>query len=220
MLSTQEMDNKQNDSDDFPDLPDEKLENDEEELTITYCDIYKLFNEIQFTYDKLFIDIRPVSEFEKLKIKQFINIPFAILNDDNCDEKLIEKLMNANKTNFIQNTFDSSSKLISFNIIYVISNQYMIDNKMDIKLYKYLNNIIFDTFDNNIPIVSLNVSFNNFYKQFPFLCYKDNSSKIFKYPSQIINNELFLGNMTDATTKQVLLDLKITHIINMTPQFM
>ena len=53
-------------------------------------------------------------------------------------------------------------------------------------------------------------------KKFPFL-HKENG--LSSYPSQIINDKLYLGNKTHATTKQILMDLSINYIINMTPSF-
>ena len=101
-------------------------------------------------------------------------------------------------------------------IIYCIANQSMIADKTDSKFAKYLQTVMMDTFDKSIKIRMVNNSFASFSKTFPYLCFRKFGCDIEKYPNQIINNQLFLGNNSDANNKQILKHLKITHIINMT----
>ena len=192
-------------------LPKQKEEDDEKKSVdpFSFCDVYELFNHVQFVWTKLFIDIRPKQQFDKQAITQFLNIPNDILNDENCDEIVIAKFNAAKKTKLGE----------KIEAIFVVNG-----SKMDetIEFTKYFQKLIVDTYDlNDIPIYILNTDFDNFRHKFPFLCHgiDDDKYGIHKYPSQILNDKLFLGNMTHAVTKQILLNLKITHIINMTPQF-
>ena len=73
-----------------------------------------------------------------------------------------------------------------------------------------------------MTFIILNCDFNTFYQKFPYICYspKSENMKLNKqsYPNQILNDELFLGNIDHATSKEILKNLKITHILNITMQ--
>ena len=191
---------------------DNKESNDDNKANFTRCNVYELYNTVQFGWTKVFIDIRPKKEFEIMAATQFINMPYDLLSDQDCDEKVIGIISQEKKKKL--------GEEIEF--IYCISNKQLIDNQSDIKFCSYLKEIICDTFElTKTSIIILDTEFNTFYEKFPFLCYGPNDDKrdIERYPSQIINDKLFLGNMTNATSKKVLLDLKINFILNMTQQF-
>eukprot|EP01083_Nonionella_stella_P036093 98493_1 len=207
---------------DLPELPDEdseeKTDKSEEINDLSYCDIYTLFNALQFEWNKLFIDIRPKLIFVKTKINYFINIPFDILSSDQCDEIIIAQILNAKKQR-MQNMYSHhDTNAFPFEAIYAVSGNK--NRKMDIEVCEYIKKLIADTFDHQkTPIIMLNTGGDIFCRRFPFLCHAK-EDEVFKYPSQIVNDELFLGNRSHATTKQVLMDLGITHVINMTTQSM
>lgn len=62
--------------------------------------------------------------------------------------------------------------------------------------------------------------FEKFRLKYPFLCCFNNikvkgmNSSLITYPSEIIDNEIYLGNAIHSGNKKILKDLKITHIIN------
>eukprot|EP01083_Nonionella_stella_P183594 663945_1 len=159
-----------------------------------YCDIYQLYNALQFGFvDKAFVDIRPTSEFEMHKIYEFVNIPLSIDSDH-----AIKTLLNdASKTKLRK----------QIEAIYLISNDDIASLKKDISFCQYLAKIGVD-----VPIVIVNKSFSYFAEKFPFLCYVKSYEKAFvtQYPSQILNNQLFLGNIDHAVRKDILKNLKIT----------
>lgn len=74
-------------------------------------------------------------------------------------------------------------------------------------------------FEHSTVFLILENSFECFSKQyFPFLCTNNIhwDDKIVEYPSMIINNRLFLGNAYHAITRNILNNLGITHVINVT----
>ena len=80
-------------------------------------------------------------------------------------------------------------------------------NKMNVLKKSCKDIIVFDYFD-------------IFCDKYPFLCSFNNvkvkgmNSSMMTYPSEIIKNKLYLGNAIHSGNKKILIDLKITHIIN------
>eukprot|EP01084_Bolivina_argentea_P059008 107718_1 len=136
-----------------------------------YCDIYTLYNELQFSNSRLttvswyqkgkvFIDIRPKQEFEKHKIYQFVNIPFNILNNNNTEK-------NNNKLMQIINEIRSYHYQKQIRIIYVILNKNMNENNTYIQSCTYLQDkILFDIYNKMIPIVIIKQDFITFCEKF------------------------------------------------------
>ena len=71
-------------------------------------------------------------------------------------------------------------------------------------------------------IYLFNGEYNDFYSKYKFLCNNNNKIKKIKkieYPNMILEDELFLGDGFMSEEKNVMINLKITHIINVTKCF-
>eukprot|EP01084_Bolivina_argentea_P105429 188785_1 len=181
------------------------------------CDVYELFNALQYGYwnrfsEKVFLDMRSAVEFDQKTTYESMNIPLSILNDIESELKLKQIINTLLKTKYHQ----------QISIIYAFSNQQISTDNNHIQLCKYIRNILMNEFNINPQFIFLNTTFNAFYNKFPYICRspKNVTENMVKqtYPSHIINDRLFLGNMDHATTKEVLKNLEITHVLNMTFQ--
>eukprot|EP01084_Bolivina_argentea_P097225 174805_1 len=218
-----------------------ETETDKESINIEYCDIYELYNALQFYWiAKLFIDTRSQSNFQKQTIFHAINLPSIPLNDNS----------------------DVLQQYKNVSWIYIISN-----NELDVSYYKQLVSILekykaefndnvdensdendeeddWLTFEddetqeqkhdmknsdnnesrmgtgpisNGIEIKILKDEFSVFYQMFPYLCYSPKTTygdQFIEYPNHIINNRLYLGNINHSRNELILKTLKITHIVN------
>eukprot|EP01084_Bolivina_argentea_P220663 373931_1 len=187
------------------------------------CDIYELFNALQFAkYGNSFIDIRSQNEYKQQSAFEAVNVAQNILNHNECD-KILKELLKELK---LQNSANSCS----LSTIYFFSNRQRFETGKDLKFYTYFNNM---NEMKNISIIILNTDFNTFYLKFPYLCCSEKKrNELFEaangmngkyeiritYPTHILNNKLYLGGMNCANTKYILKNLKITHILNMTMQ--
>eukprot|EP01084_Bolivina_argentea_P256649 432167_1 len=176
----------------------------EDKHSFDRCDIYQLYNELQFAFgDKCFIDIRAELEFETSKIYEFEHIPVNTLLQSNSEQLLQKKFDKMCRTKLVE----------KIDVMYIIANNKMLSNNEAVEFCKYLSKITPNTL-----IVLVDQCFKIFAEKFPFLCYVESYEKRFvtHYPSQILNDRLFLGNMDHAIRKDILENLQITHILNMT----
>ena len=168
-----------------------------------------MHNALQFSWSRLFIDIRTEKEYLKSHIYQFINIPITI-----NDEKEIKlKLNNILKSSFSPNT----KKNID---LYFYSNKQLKQSKKDIAFYKQIIKVLtndMDSYNFNQPKI-LSIDYETFEDgPYKYLC-QTNQKYMAKYPSIIYENKLFLGNLMHAKSKKIIKKLNITHILNMTDE--
>eukprot|EP01084_Bolivina_argentea_P181976 314245_1 len=164
---------------------------------VQICNIYDLYN-IYCTYNTaLVIDVREKSQFDKLRIINSINITKTLLDERNAIQ--IIQSLNIN--------------LPSISSIYIYGNNdsthQTICNTITIQLSK-------KSLSNISNIYHLNDSFNSFAEKFPFLYTNIDTHMNLKYPSQIINDKLYIGDIGCATNKKILKNIGITHIVNTT----
>ena len=141
------------------------------------CSIYHLYNVIcSETYDKIVIDTRKENEYHKLHIINSVNI-----NDDLLDNSDLETILKS-----------KGIRIWSIQSIYIYGN----DQNKSSKLRNEVSKI-------NVTdeIYVMDAGFNAFHHKFPFLCIDDKDQTTIKtihYPSQIIIDKLFIGNMECA----------------------
>ena len=162
------------------------------------CSVYCLYNNAICgrTYDSIIIDIRDECEYNKSHIINAINITTASLNKS--DLKTILKSHGISSW--------------SINSIYIHRNEDEIQTKLIHKL---------STINPNAHIYIMNAGFDAFQNKFPFLCTQNEDQTTYttqttNYPSQIINDKLFIGNIESGRNKNILQQLGITHIVNAT----
>ena len=159
------------------------------------CSVYQLYNAIcEKSYDTIIIDARDQNEYFKSHIVGAINLTNELLMKSDMNSIL--------KSNGIRSW--------SINSIYVYKNEHHLSTE----LMNQLSNI-----NTNANIYMMKAGFNAFEKKFPFLCIQNEKSTIIKtnnYPSHIINDKLFIGNMQSAQNHDILKQLRITHILNVT----
>ena len=73
--------------------------------------------------------------------------------------------------------------------------------------------------DYKVTCKILKHGFNGFCEKYPFLIENSNQNTFLNYPNEIIKNQLYLGDFNHAYNKQILEDLKITHIVNVTKKY-
>eukprot|EP01084_Bolivina_argentea_P106570 190676_1 len=199
---------------------EEKMNNNEDCTSHTYCSTTDLYNAIQFPQQKLFIDIRSQKEYNESHIKHFINIP--INSNQNKIDKIIEKSLKYN--NNICNTYAMN--------IYCYCDKNTVENELDKKFYNIIEESIINFCNKENKSIKdesdfyeydsfniLSVEYNIFFNTFKFLCVDEYDSPIMlavsiRYPSIIINNKLYLGDYGDASSREVMHHLNITHIVN------
>eukprot|EP01084_Bolivina_argentea_P078372 142200_1 len=177
--------------------------------TFESIDIYDLYNKLQQPSNIIVIDIRPKEDYRRIHSNHCINIPCTF-----SDNEIIQTF----KNNFF------------FDTIFFCANQQQIEKNEDIDFYIKLHLIWLNKLNEKEYIsFILNVDINKFFKRFPFLCVKNDIlvqnviqtyyqriNNYSTYPNQIINDQLFLGTFEQAENKEILNNLQITHMINVT----
>eukprot|EP01084_Bolivina_argentea_P234904 395432_1 len=183
----------------------------------TFCTGIDIHNILLFSWQKLFIDIRPENEYKKSHIKQFINIPI------NSNEQTVTKTF--------KKILDEMNQYKCIHI-YCCTNKNIISNKLDIKWYEYIQQILCKHFivekdeENEDPkgykfatFNTLDMDYETFEYKYKYLINIDNSKgndRIRQYPNIIIENKLYLGDSDDAYNKKIIINYGITHILNVT----
>ena len=213
------------------------------------CDIYNVYNDIQFKMTKLFIDTRNENEYNKKHIRSAVNIPLSSFDLFRLDSNLLQSKIDS----FIARKLYHISKIIFYGNKKYDKNdsiqQLFYQRCIDTIIYKLNSkNNNNDKNDKIIPkIMILNCSYNDFENKYGFLCNNKQSAtdpntdantaksellldflsiymnrkfiisddlKI--YPSQILNDQYFIGNANHSSDIKILKNLNITHIVNCT----
>eukprot|EP01084_Bolivina_argentea_P247092 413415_1 len=176
------------------------------EVSHQNCSSEELFNALQLYGQALFMDIRAKKEYKQNHIRSFINVP------QKCKTKYAIKHIKKRLSYMYKNlTID----------IYCYSNKDSIEKNN--KWYKYIQELLHKEF-HEYKFQSFNilsVDYNAFSNRFPMLITKQipKQYEIFtRYPNIIISNKLYLGDRDHATDSNVIKDIGITHIVNMTTE--
>jgi len=162
---------------------------------------FYLYNWLQDTaIQKLVVDIRPPDVYEKGYLRTAINIPIS----DEFDMDLAEIDNNLTSKN---RGFKSRGVVFSHIIIYDEDGA----SPALLRLYNALAR------EKKFKVLhTLTGGFSVFFAQYPFLCSTGQKKALGgAYPSEIEHGFLYLGSHENATNRQQLKDLGISHIVNM-----
>lgn len=210
-------------NDDGKEMESESIES-EDQNEINRIDCYQLFNKQQNTVCSVTIDARSTEEYEHCHLRNALHI------DDGLSTEQIGSAM--------KDHIESTGKG-SITEVFMYSNNESSSKNIDRISHALRQRINGRSLCPDIdPIVCvLDSNFSVFSSLFPFLCRSGTSQqnqltlstmtpgrrrKVIRemncgnYPNQIINDTLYLGDRKSALTEQVLVDLKITHIVNAT----
>ena len=228
---------------DGPDLPEEKEDSNFGDTlnSAKELDVFKFFNILQSPYQNLFIDIRSKDKYTERHPRYSVNIPIettdenmtAVLRDEikaqqniigniyiytqSDDDKAVKDHYNiisdVLKNKFLQFPqiflFNDKSSLLFTKYPFLCINEE--EHKESLKekeekapeKVKAFRKLILDT----MPRLKMQTGFSTF---------TERVSGHIEYPDQILNDRLFLGDYNHATRKEVVKNLKITHIVNCT----
>eukprot|EP01084_Bolivina_argentea_P115076 204725_1 len=173
---------------------------------------FELYNILPFNC--LLIDIRTTDEYNKCHIWK--SKPFIITINDT-------KQSSNENTDTIQqlsNVFSAKSlKTKIMKRFIIISDIKRTDNTIYDFIYSLFKNV--QSTDPNTKLYELyklSQTVNDFYKHYPFYCIVDNDQNKaqYAYPNCILLNKLYLGTGQQATTYEIVNNLKISHILNVT----
>ncbi|KAK5575337.1 hypothetical protein RB653_010595 [Dictyostelium firmibasis] len=218
-----------------------------EELPLLYhvnsMDVYNLLQDIGSS--KIIIDLRSKEQYEKNHVKTSVNIPpppttTPLYENGEIKEFNLSKYIGSNVTAkhwnlifqklivysdkpFLYN-IDELEKTISSNI----DSGSISGNNSDQDIIKSLkisdwDKVVLRHFllkKKKTKVIIYQSGFNQFQKDYPFMCNGTISSSSSGggsqlYPSEIIKDFLYLGGAENAGSRQQLINLKITHIVNM-----
>lgn len=160
-----------------------------------------LYNWLQDTaIQKLVVDIRPPEVFEKGYLRTAINVPISGEYDVDLAE-LDNSLTPKNRA------FKLRGVVFSHIIIYDESGT----SAALVRIFKSLER------EKKLKVLhTLAGGYNGFVTSYPFLCSSAAKKALGgSYPSEIERDFLYLGSHENATNRQQLKDLGITHILNM-----
>lgn len=205
---------------------------EKEKLTVTInkSKCYQLYNDLQFPFDKLFIDLRNNDKYSSKHISHAFNVPLIDNNNNNILKQTCHQILK--QQTYMLNTI----------WFYADNDIDKIQNSVYIQMYEIIKSVLLT--QPSLIINVLNISYQLFEDKFPFLCDNNiividpqkqnktdtdllldqylgimlniNKDNIILYPSNIINDKLFLGNAMQAMNSKIIKDLKITHIVNCT----
>ncbi|KAN0040814.1 hypothetical protein ACTFIV_003350 [Dictyostelium citrinum] len=183
-------------------------------------DIFNFLQDSEFY--KLIIDLRTKDQYEKSHIKSSINLPPPKKDHNDDLKKEVDKIISDFQ-------LSSKSKFKTKKIVLYSSSEFKIydniqnnnHNNTDSKKDCWENNVLNYLINNNnifinnnnkkeIKLLIYQNGFNQFQTLYPFMC----NNKIL-YPTEIIENFLYLGNKENSEIKEQIDNLKITHILNL-----
>jgi len=159
-----------------------------------------LYNWLQDTaIQKLIVDIRPSTEYDKGYLRTAISVP---LGEPDFDLTEVDKNLTTKNR-----AFKSRGVIFSHVIIYD-------ENGAGSALVRFFNLL---AREKKFKVLhTLAGGFNSFFAQYPFLCSSVNKKALGgAYPTEIERDFLYLGSYENAKSKQQLKDLGISHIVNM-----
>ena len=210
------------------------------QLKVNKCECYPLYNDLQFPFDKLFIDLRANDQYAQKHCVHAFNVPIA--GNKNSFSSNDNEYITLKKS--LDEILKKQTYMISTIWFYSDNSIDNIENIVYIQLSEIIKNVLLT--QPSLVINVLKVDYQTFETKFPFLCDKNvvlglendnnetktdtdllldqylgimlniNKDNIILYPSNIINDKLFLGNAQHAMNAKVIQDLKITHIVNCT----
>jgi rhodanese-related sulfurtransferase len=190
----------------------------------------KIYNEIQNNKKIIIIDLRTRSEYENCKIDFSVNLPYDELDVDffsNFDENIIiekftenEELRKMLKTykRFYIAVIMSESKICKGEIFGKVPASSEKNGEIILKSMALMKAF----YQKKIREIGLfNQGFSKLYKNYSFLTLSTQSllqvpQDISVYPSEVLDGKLYVGNQYHATTFEILHNLGITHIVNVT----
>ena len=192
----------------------------EYQAKIFECNNCEIYNAINDADNKIIIDFGTYEEFYKLHMKEAINIDIS--NEIN-DKSIFDILFKHIKTR-------TNPKIYAYfrnnNNNHPMTDEFKMDeNNHCIQLLERIQKSIWQNIMTIIPIYIYKHSFDIFsVEYYPFLCAQGIRKRYvgcdrefhIDYPNQIIDNKLFLGNIKHATNDEILTNLNITHIVNVT----
>eukprot|EP01083_Nonionella_stella_P096560 271486_1 len=193
-------------------------------------DAVKLYNALQNPYYSLFVDVRESDEYAKNRIKNTMNIPLermkSDLNKDKIGELFKEYKHKHNKHLIVSMLIwtedlehESFSPCLSLIREAVVDHEICRLTKLCLITDKY--SVFADRFPflltNNAKEKAEKLQKEEAQKQihaddtFDLLYYNEEDHG---YPCLILDDGLYLGDFHHATTKQVFMDLHLTHVVN------
>ena len=185
-------------------------------------DVTKLFNLLQQfninTIKMKIIDLRNNKLFKQKHINTSININYSDKylkhktetgNDNILDLNDILIIDTNCKVQFLKHLQSFKSQTI----LIIIFDK---NDKQNIKYKQNIQNYLFYTFSVN-QYISLKDDFIKFYNKYPFLCNNNdnnNDTKNNKYPTEVIENKLYIGDWKQSENFLIISNLQITHILN------
>eukprot|EP01083_Nonionella_stella_P298072 1012000_1 len=183
----------------------------EQDLEINYtdCDVTYIYNTLQtspFSRYYLLLDVRDSNAYNKSRIYQSIHLDLGQIDDMSTIKKLRD--IPCNKPNNLK--FIESKKII-------IYDHNKTDTASNDKISKLKTLLINTQKIRNCRVLS--DGFDAFYAKYPFCVITgDHKGMLPKYPHEIIENKLYLGDGQQATKADIVGALKITHIANISKE--
>eukprot|EP01084_Bolivina_argentea_P292770 503413_1 len=212
-------------------------ENKKKEEPLNKCGFYQLYNDIQFPFNKLFIDIRNNDKYRSKHIVNAINVSVNCTSDSLSNQyKILKKNLHRilkqqtyvlSQIWFYNDEPKTINETVCKEICQIIKSILLSQPDLSINIL----NCTYQTFENKFPflcndntIIKANNNLNmkqqtetdHLLKQYLGIMLNINEDNIILYPSNIIDDKLYLGNAQHALNKKILTDLNITHIINCT----
>eukprot|EP01084_Bolivina_argentea_P104804 187640_1 len=187
-------------------------------VIIKNCSMCEMYNLIQQRIS--LYDLRPETKYNKSHIIDAINMPnpmnihelddsnsniFVFYGDKpNISDNIINHLCNIAKITYNKSQDKSNKTKQKLSTLY----KKIENNKNEKKLSKKSNITI-------PPIYIFEGEYIDFHNKYKFLC----NNKQIQYPNAIIMDELYLGDGFMSEDKNIIINLGITHIINVTKCF-
>ena len=178
---------------------DEKKDDDKDVKGPKDIDIQTFFNLVQLS--PYIYDLRSTEQYKKSHLNGAKSIP------DPMVYILLVFIICIYKYLFYTQKLDKFEEVLPYPII-----AYGDDKSTTDEIKDHLFNLI-QTVSTDLSLYVFKGEYEkDIYAKFPFLC----GDHIMKYPNMIIKDELFLGDGFMAENKDIMVNLKITHIVNVT----